>query len=351
MDVMQLKTYIYEESYVDKILQAIGCHHIQYHTSGYWSCANKDGDNKQAIIIYNNEWLPCTNYTRQMLAVNTKYTKQSALIDRKTDLLDLVCFNNNCTFPEGLSFICELLNIDYYHDFNADIPASLQITELIMKMKTNVSYDIDTPLKPISSKILTYYHDCVNDMFLHDNISYDTQKEFHIGYDPETNRITIPIYSEIGDLVGVKGRLFKNKLNKDDLKYIYLEPCQRSKIIYGLDKTTQYIKRAGCIYIPEAEKGTLQLWSYGDRNVGSTGGKKISDQQIELLTRLGVDIILVMDKDVKKEEIEEIANRFDERIPIYYIYDTENILEETESPTDNPKKWIYLKTHNLYRIK
>ena len=340
MDVMQLKSYIIEQSRVDEILQCIGCHHIHYHSSGYWTCANKDGDNKRAIVIWNNENLPCKNYTRQM-------TK----LDRKTDIIDLVCYTNNMTFPEALKYLCDILGIEYYHDFNADVPESLQITDLILKMNNHHEFDIDEPLKPISPKILTYYKNRVNDLFLNDHISYETQQEFQRGYDDFTNRITIPIFSEIGDLVGVKGRLFKKQLNEYDLKYIYLEPCQRSKIIYGLNKTIPYIKRAGKIFVPEAEKGVLQLWDYGDRNVGATGGKELSTQQIELLTRLSVDIILVQDKDVGIEELECTANKFVENIPIYYIYDKDNILDEKESPTDNPDKWMYLKKNNIYRIR
>ena len=340
MDVVQLKLYILEESRVDEILQSIGCHHIHYHSSGYWTCANKDGDNKQAIVVWNNEYLPCVNYTRQMVSNG-----------RKTDIIDLVCFTKNLTFPEALQYICNVLGIEYYHDFNADVPESLQITDLILKMNQNHGYDIDQPLKPISKNILSYYKNRVNNLFLKDNISYETQQDFQIGYDDSTNRITIPIFSEIGDLVGVKGRLFKEELSSDDLKYVYIEPCQRSKIIYGLNKTIPYIKKAGKIYVPEAEKGVLQLWEYGDRNAGATGGKELSQQQIELLTRLGVDIVFVQDKDVKQEEIEELASHFVDQIPIYYIYDNDNILDEKESPTDNPEKWKYLKQNNLYRIK
>ncbi|MBC5688088.1 DNA primase [Mediterraneibacter sp. NSJ-55] len=341
MDVGQLKTYIYDENHVEEILSSIGCHHIYYHSSGYWTCANKDGDNKQAIVIRNNEYLPCINYTRQIVEV-----------DRKTDLIDLVCYNNRFTFPEGLKYLCELLGLDYYHDFNDDIPESLQITDLILKMKRNDNNNsLDISLKPISEKILTYYHNRVNDLFYNDNISYETQQDFQIGYDAESNRITIPIFSEVGDLVGVKGRLFKKELNNYDLKYLYLEPCPRNRVIYGLNKSMPYVKRVGRIYVTEAEKGVMQLWTYGDKNAGATGGKELSVQQIELLTRLSVEIVFVQDKDVSKDELSSLANKFADGIPIYAVYDTDNILNEKESPTDSPQKWEYLKKNNIYRIK
>ena len=77
----------------------------------------------------------------------------------------------------------------------------------------------------------------------------------------------------------------------------------------------------------------------------------MSQYQIDMIVRLGVDIILAMDKDVKKDEIEQIANRFPDGVPIYYIYDEDEILEEKESPSDNPQKWSQLIKNNIYRIR
>ena len=74
-------------------------------------------------------------------------------------------------------------------------------------------------------------------------------------------------------------------------------------------------------------------------------------QQIELLTRLSAEIVFVQDKDVTKKELSDLANKFVDGVPIYAMYDEKNILDEKESPTDNPKKWEYLKKNNIYRIK
>jgi len=209
----------------------------------------------------------------------------------------------------------------------------------------------ERPLKPISEKILSYYKPYLNDMFLNDGISYETQQEFEIGYDELSNRITIPIRSEIHDLVGVKGRLFKETIEEWEQKYIYLEPCARSKILYGLYKTYPYIKKEGKCYIGESEKFTLQLWSMGYCNSVGIGGKKISSQQIEKLTRLGVDLIFCFDKDVTKKEIENIADRFVDGVNIYYLWDDKDILKDKESPSDSQEKFEYLLKNCLYKIK
>ena len=271
--------------------------------------------------------------------------------NRTTDLIDLVCFVKNLNFPKGLNYICELIGMDYYHDFEEEIPESFKLLDMLENMDEHSSELDDKPLKPISEQILTYYCNYVNDLFYDDNISYQTQKDFEIGFDPESNRYTIPIRSELGDLVGVKGRYFYRDVPDDENKYIYLERCSKSKILYGLNKTMQYIKQSGVVFVLESEKAVMQLWDYGYKNAVSTGGKELSRYQIELLVRLGVDICLCMDKDVDINEIDLISEKFPDEIPLYYIYDNDNILNEKESPSDNPNKWRHLIKKNLYRLR
>ena len=341
MDVKELKNHIYENRYVEQILESIGCHHIKYHASNaYWTCANATGDNVGAIVLYNNEYLMCLNYTRQMI----KGT-------RKTDIIDLVCYTKDLTFPEGLKFICDEIGLSYYHDFEEDIPESFKILKMIDEMNSNSLSEKEKPLKPISECILSYYKPLVNDLFAEDHIDYHTQKVFEIGFDEESNRYTIPIRSELGDLVGVKGRHFERQVPNTQNKYIYLEPCARSKIIYGLNKTMDYIKSSGKVYVGESEKFTQQLWSYGDRNGGGTGGKELSQYQIDILVRLGADIIFCFDKDVTKQELEDLADRFPDGVPLFYMFDEDEILQEHESPSDTPENWAHMKKHNIYRLR
>ena len=341
MDAREIKNYIYDNHYAEQILESIGCHHIKYHASNaYWTACNPDGDNRSAIILYNNEPLICLNKTRQMIKGS-----------RTTDIIDLVCYVENLSFPEGMKYICELIGVDYYYDFSDDIPESFKVLDMLENMGSYISKNDDKPLKPISEEILNYYKNYVNDLFYDDNIGYQTQKDFEIGFDPESNRYTIPIRSELGDLLGVKGRYFYRDVPENENKYIYLEPCSKSQVLYGLDKTMPYIKNLGRVYVFESEKAVMQLWDYGYKNAVSTGGKELSHYQIELLVRLGVDIVLAMDKDVTKEELETIADRFPDELPIYYIYDEEDILDNKESPSDNPVKWEHLVKNNIYRLR
>lgn len=334
MEVSKLKEYIHSNGKVEYVLDQIGCKYITK-KDYYWHCANYNGDNRQAIVVYDNELLYCDNYTRDI-----KGNKNSS------DIIDLVMYNKNLPFFKALKYLCDTLGIDYYDMSNdEDVPESLKLTQMLLDMNSGEYIDDDCKLRPISENILNYYKNYCNTMFENDNISYEVQKLFEIGYDDLTNHITIPIRDELGNLVGVKGRYFGEDYTNS--KYIYLEKCARSRILFGLDKSYQYIKDLGYVYVGESEKFVMQMFNMGYKNSVSTGGKKISRQQKNKLASLGVRIVFVFDKDVNLEELKNIAGSFPDGVEINAIIDSGNLLTEKESPTDSVNKWEVLKNKEV----
>lgn len=335
MDIRDLKEEILNRELLPDILSEIGCHHVQ-DRGDYYTCGNKDGDNPRSIVVYKNEYISCTNYTRQI-------TKNG----RSADIFDLVAYFEDCTFAEAMKFVCGLAGISYYGE-REDLPESLQILRMLKDMNIGDENDDNSPVKPISEKILSYYLPYPNKMFENDGIAFDIQQEFEVGYDQQSNYITIPIRDSLGTLCGVKGRYFGTP---DDFntKYTYLEKCNKSKILYGYWQNKEYIKSSKCVYIVESEKAVQQLATMGIRNTVSTGGKTVSKNQIELITRTGCTPIFAYDKDVQEDELQEIASMFVGGISVYAIIDKDNILDEKESPSDNPEKWYMLTKNNIYQ--
>ena len=341
MDIEILKEHILENNFIPTILEELGCHHIRK-KDGYFQCANPDGDNVTAVCVYENTNLTTINYTRDIS--NGK--------NIHTDLISLVEFYKNETFPYAVKWICDVLDIDYYSNLDEDLPKSLQLTKMLIEMQSvDTEAETEKPLKPISEKILSYFKPYVNDMFNEDGVSYETQAEFEIGYDEFTNRITIPIRDDLGNLVGVKARYFYRQVPEDEQKFMYIEKCARSQILYGLYKTINFIQRSQRVFVTEAEKGVQQLYDKGYFEAVATGGSKISKSQIDKLTRLCVPIIFVFDKDITKEELDDIASRFIDGTEVYALIDTIGILNEKESPTDNISKFEQLLDKCMYRLK
>ena len=123
-----------------------------------------------------------------------------------------------------------------------------------------------------------------------------------------------------------------------DLNY-YPNDFNQWKKVHGLYKTEPYIKNKGLVYVGEAEKSVMQMWNMDVCNCVATGGKKVSQNQIEILTRLCVDICFVFDKDVQLSELMVLANRFVDGVSVYAVVDDKGILDEKEAPTDNPEKF------------
>ena len=341
MDIEILKEHILENNFIPTILEELGCHHIRK-KDGYFQCANPDGDNVTAVCVYENTNLTTINYTRDIS--NGK--------NIHTDLISLVEFYKNETFPYAVKWICDVLDVDYYSNLDEDLPKSLQLTKMLIEMQSvDTEAETEKPLKPIPEKILSYFKPYVNDMFNEDGVSYETQAEFEIGYDEFTDRITIPIRDDLGNLVGVKARYFYRQVPEDEQKFMYIEKCARSQILYGLYKTINFIQRSQRVFVTEAEKGVQQLYDKGYFEAVATGGSKISKSQIDKLTRLCVPIIFVFDKDITKEELDDIASRFIDGTEVYALIDTIGILNEKESPTDNISKFEQLLDKCMYRLK
>ena len=337
MDIRDLKEEILNRELIPDILAELGCHHIR-DKGDYIQAGNRDGDNPSSIVVYKNEYISCTNYTRQI-------TKNG----RSADIFDLVAYVEDCSFAEAMKFVCGIAGIDYYGE-REDLPESLQILRMLKDMNISDENEDNSPVKPISETILTYYLPYPNKMFENDGIALDIQQEFEIGYDPQSNYISIPIRDSLGTLCGVKGRYFGNP---DDAhtKYTYIEKCNKSQILYGHWQNKDYIKNSNFLYIVESEKAVQQLATMGIRNVVSTGGKTISRAQVELITRTGCAPIFAYDKDVQADELQEIASIFMDGISVYAIIDQDNILDEKESPSDNAQKWNELVKNHIYKIK
>lgn len=338
MQVNELKEYLLNNELCEDVLTALGCGHVR-NRGEYISASNPDGgDNKQAITLYLSENLNCIDYTRQI-----SKTK------RATDIFDLVAHFKQCTFAESMKWVCDTVGLDYYHEPD-DVPESLLIIKMLKEMSVGCDEEDNTPLKPISEDVLRYYLPYGNKMWEDDNVSLSTQRFFELSFDPCTNSVAIPIRDEIGTLIAIKARRVEYNPDVNESKYFFLEPGAKSQVLYGLYQNSKLIQTRGVVYVGESEKFTHQLYDMGYFGV-STGGSKVSKRQIEMLTRLAVKIVFCFDKDISEEELQNITGGFIDGIDVYAILDKDNILDEKESPSDDPKKWSYLVKNNIYKIK
>lgn len=338
MNASDLKRYIYDNNKIITILEALDCHNIKSHSGEtYYTCGMPDGDNPKSTVIYNDEYLGVNAYTRN---IKDKFGN--------SDIISLVSFIiKEDNFSKNLKWICDCIGLDYYSDDFEDIPDSIKWTRWMMKVANNELEDEKEYLKPIPEKVLTYYKPYLSKMFYEDGIPHEIQQEFEVGYDLATHRIVIPIRDELGTLVGVKGRAM---LDSQEDKYIYLEPCAKTHILYGLYNNYDDIKKQNQVVVVESEKSVMKLMAYGVFNAVAIGGHQLSRMQVEKLTRLNVDeIVICYDEDVcrdkngkisKKEYMDEVSKFIPQQNISLMVDINGEILQSKESPADNRDKFL-----------
>jgi len=332
MTIIEIKKFIFENSKIEFILEKIQCHHIQYHNKGYYTCANKDGDNKTAIIIYNDENLKCVNYTRTMC------------IDNYADLITLVGFNMKLSFIDSLKFLHNVLGIPFIsqtiHKTITVKNDPLNVFKKVKKKKcvTNLD-DIELYDSDIIKEYISLPH---IDWIRTDGILPFTCTKFKIGYSAEKKRIIIPWRWWCGDendFVGIIGRTTISEWKMLDIpKYFPLKKFPKSINIYGLQENYETIQKENLVVVFESEKSTLKRHSRKDGTGVSIGSHDISDEQVKILISLNTEIVICMDKDVSLYHVRSMCEKFYGIRTISYIFDKYGLLEEKESPADKPEK-------------
>lgn len=298
------------------ILEAYDFYNPRIHNNEI-RCGLSEGHNPTAIRIklINNDNLFVSDYSRGI----------------SYDLFNYIINVKNSEFIEVCRTVKSELGISDFYELNTKHSVFGGFYDRIKK-RTDDLY-----VKTYSDNLLLQYKSVYNQRFLQDNIAYYSQDKFEIGYDVESQRITIPIRNEYGDLIGIKGRANWNVAD-DEPKYLYLIPCAMSRTLYGYCQNYQYL--TDDILVFEAEKSVMQCYSYGIRNCVSLGSNSISPKQCKLLMEFAPKRIIFMldkglDPDITKRNAKVLiayTRMFDTQI-CWWDW-TKSSLPDKASPSD-----------------
>lgn len=119
-------------------------------------------------------------------------------------------------------------------------------------------------------------------------------------YDSYRNRITIPIHTATGRLVGFGGRILPGDPQKEAPKYINpldSKLYNKSKLLFGMDKSGSWIRKADRVIIVEGYFDVISLWGAGVLNVAGACGTAITESHGKILKRYCSEVVLMMDED------------------------------------------------------
>jgi len=125
--------------------------------------------------------------------------------------------------------------------------------------------------------------------------------EWRIGFDPHSQRYTIPVCNINGDLIGVKGRTAVGSKRKylilgdrANRKPFYgFMPYEKTRVVFGLDRVKQAARK---LVLVEGELDVVALWQVGIPAI-STGSAHISDLQAILIRDYADEVISFFDSN------------------------------------------------------
>ncbi|UUV46052.1 DNA primase [Bacillus phage vB_BanS-Thrax1] len=333
-DLKDIKTRIYEEDKVYEILEAMGCEYIR--TEGSMRVTAQ---------------LPEHFYSSNKRSVQVKLVEHlsSSIRNRKFsgDIFRLVSYihHNKRTEDElrmdtgeAKKFICETLGWhEYLKHTKGYIPKTDYLAPLRELMKGKKRRREVKPNPILDESILDDFYYYGKPLpykgWIEEGISYNTQIMYGVGFDLDTGRITMPMRNRFGQLIGVKGRIMKDE--DDERKYMYIYRYQNSLEWFNFHYAHPYILTDKKVYIFEAEKSSMKSFDFGLFNTLAIGASDISDEQVRIIKKLGLDIeiILCYDKGIEIEEIVKNMDLFTGR-EVKAVYDKDGLLRDKNSPVD-----------------
>lgn len=136
--------------------------------------------------------------------------------------------------------------------------------------------------------------------------SVDGLRRWQIGYDPLSERVTIPVRDVYGQLVGFKGRSISDdawpryKIIGDPAKLwrYNFHTYSKSEHVFGLDRCVGDPIWQGCCYVVEGELNAIAMCERFNLHAIAVAGSEFSDRQRELIaSRVGV-VIIYFDQDL-----------------------------------------------------
>ena len=320
----QIKELLLEKpESIEHILDTFGFDRIRIEAREI-RCAFEAGSNPTAVVIrlHDNPNLFVKDYGR-----NLSY-----------DLITYIVKSKGVPFKDVMNVIKQELHLDSIYNYRKRVGLFNGLYDRISRSNSDIE------VKTYPEEILEQYGNTPNLLWLRDGISLETQRKWGCGYCVESQRITLPIRTSTGEIMGIKGRC-NYEPDEYEAKYLYLTPsCPMSQTLFGYSENYSSLYEND-VWVVESEKSVLLLDSMGYNNVVALGSNSLSSAQAKLLLSLNPkSVTFLLDKDLPLENTKRNADLLKtfctmRQIKIRYWNWENNIsLSDKSAPCDDTKE-------------
>ena len=138
-------------------------------------------------------------------------------------IFNVIMLKKKKTFPEAVKWAARALKMD---ENELNRPTKLPFDGFYKDLRRGQN-DLEWNMKTYPVEILREFGHVNTLAFLKDGINLKIQERFELGYDIQTDRITIPQWNINGELVGVMGRSNDPNIPHNQ-RWLPIIPCSRS---------------------------------------------------------------------------------------------------------------------------
>ena len=240
------------------------------------------------------------------------------------DIINFLRDFEGLSFKDAVEKAAKLSNVDLNALCHSDTFAFLKRLE---RLRTSTQKVIQHEI--LDKKEYEKYRKEPIKEWLDEGISQEVMDMFGVRADVFQNRIVYPVYDIDGNLINIKGRTRYDNFKKLRIpKYINYYSVGCMDYFQGLNITLPYVKEKNEIIIFESIKSVMLAYGWGYRNCASAEKHTLTTEQINLLAKLRVNVVLAYDSDVDYWQPDVLKNIEKLKLitNLYIVTDPRNLL-------------------------
>lgn len=274
------------------------------------------------------------------------------------DIFALVQKIKNISLQKAVKYICQLCHIEIVSQTD-----DLSIDNWQGMKRYLPGKNVLEPVKIYNKNVLQLFKPYIHQSWLDDKISKETIDKYQIMWYNKNEQIIIPVFDVDGNLVGIHGRNTKKWLVDKGLKYQPVKTLNEEykfptgQILYGLYQNQSDIEKTKEVTIFEAPKSVLQADGILEQNnTVALFGWNMQPMRRDILIKYNIQSVnIALDKQyqsiddaefqIYRAHVNKIVRLFKPYCDVYVIWDSENMLDYKDSPTDKGKN-VWNKLYN-----